>query len=174
MLDKPSPETHSIHATYQGSQWSIFLQSILERGWCVGSVVHGILLIWGYKPATGQRQQLSKEEQIHFPGHAHRSPTDTLPYHRGPMVPACLPACKSLGQGPRAGAVLKERTGRGGRPGQYWRVLPHQSTYVGRHRNRQAWEDYTLPVCPLYRTCHEVMIYLHESSQIITVETETW
>lgn len=54
VLGESTPETHSSHATYQGLQWSVLLQGVLERGWRVGSVVHGVLLIWGDKPATGR------------------------------------------------------------------------------------------------------------------------
>lgn len=63
MLDESTPETPSNHGTYQGLQWSILLQGILERGWRVRSVVHGVLLIWGYKPATGQRRELSQRTE---------------------------------------------------------------------------------------------------------------
>lgn len=63
MLDEFFPETPSNHGTYQGLQWSVLLQGILERSWRMGSVVHGVLLIWGYKPATGQRQRLSKRTE---------------------------------------------------------------------------------------------------------------
>lgn len=48
-------EDQADHSTYQGLQWSVLLQSVLEWRWRVGSVVYGVLLIWGYKPARDRQ-----------------------------------------------------------------------------------------------------------------------
>lgn len=80
MLDEFTPETPSNHATYQGLQWSVLLQGILEWGWRVGSVVHGVLLIWGYKPAMGQTEEAAQQKDrgdSHFPVMVNVTPPHT-------------------------------------------------------------------------------------------------
>lgn len=172
MLDESTPETPSNHGTYQGLQWSVLLQGILEWGWRVGSVVHGVLLIWGYKPATGQRRRLSErtEQTLTFQVMTTAPPQTFFPTLVQRRLPAFLHKSKS-GVQRKGYPQIKE----GQEEGEETRTIT-QSIAPSMYRlgTSQRWAGLgrSHPVCPLCRTVlggHD----LHKSPQIM-VEAVTW